>query len=465
MERALGGWQLLLSTRYRLSFLIICLCEAVPAAAGMIYGTILPSALGDIGGVELAAWAAQVYAVAGIVGAAAMGRAIGRFGFQNVALFAGFNFIIGSLICAMADNFTIVLVGRTPQGFGAGLIGALGYALVKPIFPQETWTRIFAALSAVWGIAAVMGPALGAAFIELGGWRGAFYALAAIGLFLSIFLFAMTQRLKLLDGDKGGHPPPLLRLTLLAVGSFLLASAGIIHELEQRLIFAAIGVLALITLVRWDQMAVHALLPRQAFQLGSPLGVLLILCFLMSLSEMSYTVYGALILQTVYDFSPLEAGYGLVVFAIGWTVAEVFSAHAPVRFARQILVMGPVFLISGMMLVAMTVGHASPGYVILGGFLMGCAMGIVWPHLISMALRLGHGEDDAIIAGAVPTLQRVGLALGAAIAGVLANSAGLSHGLSAETMTNAARWTHIGMTIPMFFILFVLLRQWNVLRP
>ena len=116
-------------------------------------------------------------------------------------------------------------------------------------------------------------------------------------------------------------------------------------------------------------------------------------------------------------------------------------------------------------LIALTVGRASPIYVVLGGFIMGNAMGVVWPHLTSLALQKGGRDDDAIIAGAVPTLQRVGFALGAALAGVLANSAGLSQGLNAETMVSAARWTHVGMMLPMVFIVIVLIRKWASLRP
>lgn len=465
MDQASGGWRLLLSPHYRISFLIICLCEAVPAAAAMIYGTILPATLDDIGGIKLAAWATQVYAVAGIVGAAAMGRAITRFGFLPVAVFAGLSFIIGSLICASSPNFTIVLLGRAPQGFGAGLIGALGYALVKPIFPQEVWTRIFAALSAVWGIAAVSGPALGAAFIGIGGWRAAFYALAVIGIFLTLALVFMVGQKRLHEGDKEGKGPSLVRLITLGLGTFLIAAAGIADTLGGRIILVILGAGALIILFQWDKRARQSLLPVQSFDFRSPLGVLLLLCFCMSLSEMSYSVYGALMLHKIYGFSDLQAGYGLVAFAMGWTVAELISAHVPPRYARHMLLLGPFLLLSGMIIVAYVLGRFGPGFIIFGGFTMGASMGVVWPHLISLALQMSKGGDDAVIAGAVPTLQRLGIALGAAIAGVLANSSGLGGDFTADDMIKAGQWAHIGMTPPVILIIIFLLKRWSALKP
>jgi len=465
MDQALGGWRLLLSSHYRVSFLIICLCEAVPAAAAMIYGTILPATLDDIGGIKLAAWATQVYAVAGIVGAAAMGRAITRFGFLPVAAFAGLSFIIGSLICAWSPNFNIVLLGRAPQGFGAGLIGALGYALVKPIFPQIVWTRIFAALSAVWGVAAVSGPALGAAFIGIGGWRAAFYALAVIGIFLTLALIFIVGQKKLHEGDRAGKGPPLARLTVLGLGTFLIAGAGIAESTNWRLILVVLGVGALLFLFQWDRRATQTLLPRESFDIRSPLGVLLLLCFCMSLSEMSYSVYGALMLHKIYGFTDLQAGYGLVAFAMGWTFAEILSAHAPPRYARYILALGPVLLISGMTLVAYALGRFGPGFIVLGGFIMGSAMGVVWPHLTSLALQMAKGGDDAVVAGAVPTLQRLGFALGAAIAGVLANSSGLGGDFTAADMVKAGQWAHVGMMPPLAFILALLIYRWSALKP
>ncbi|MGD8326689.1 MAG: MFS transporter [Sphingomonadales bacterium] len=464
MDQSLSGWRQLLSAEYRFSVFIVCLCEAVPAGAGMIFGTILPATLDDIGGANFAAWALQVYAVAGIVGAAAMGRALTRFGFQIVAIVAGFAFIFGSLICALSPDFTIVLIGRAPQGFGAGLIGALGYALVKPLFPKEIWTRIFATLSAVWGIAAVAGPALGAAFISLGGWRAAFYALAVIGVFLTIAMtFSMKDR-TIHQGDKGEQGPPLLRLFILGLGTFFIAGAGITEDLSWRLGLVATGLLTLGLMFRHDRLSTHSLLPKQSFNIRSPLGILLLLCFCMSISEMSYTVYGAIMLHKIYGYSNIQAGYGLVAFAMGWTLAEIISAHISQRFARYILLLGPLMMTGGMAIISFSVGTPPALIIVFGGFIMGSAMGTVWPHLISLTLQMAEDGNDAVIAGAVPTLQRLGLAIGAALAGVIANGAGLAEAFTVENMIAAGKWVHLGMMPPVIFMTALILRRWSELN-
>lgn len=460
MAASPGQWQVLLSANHRLPFIIICLCEAIPASASMIYGTILPSTLGDIGGVSFAAWAAQIYAVAGLVGGAAMGRSIDRFGFMPVALVACAAFALGSFLCAIAPNFTYVLLGRIPQGFGAGLIAALGYALVKPLFPEQTWTRLFAALSAVWGVAALSGPALGALFIALGSWRVAFYALAAFGVILAALLGRIAGGKSLRDAAVGADGPPVLRLMALGGASFILASAGIVETNAMRLILALLGSAALIAILRLDAVSTAPFLPRHTFHAAKPLGALFLLAFILAFTTMGWSVYGALMLQVVYGLSPVFAGYGLILGAIGWTVAEIISAHMETKWARAILVLGPLLAIIGLTMVGLGVGHA-PLYIIGGGgFLIGASMGVVWPHLSRLALLFAEDEEVTLVAGAIPTLQRLGMAVGAALVGVMGNTAGLSRELTSETMIAASYWMNVGMVPAVVMALLILRYNW-----
>ena len=54
-----------------------------------------------------------------------------------------------------------------------------------------------------------------------------------------------------------------------------------------------------------------------------------------------------------------------------------------------------------------------------------------------------RGGEETIAASAVPTVQQAGLALGAAVAGLVANAVGLSGGLEPAAVVRAAFWVPV----------------------
>lgn len=83
-------------------------------------------------------------------------------------------FTIGTLICSLAQNFTLLLVGRSIQGAGGGGIVALTYVIVSDIIPLRERGKWFGVISLQWAIGSAVGPVLGGVFAE-GDWRWIFW--------------------------------------------------------------------------------------------------------------------------------------------------------------------------------------------------------------------------------------------------------------------------------------------------
>ena len=65
-----------------------------------------------------------------------------------------------------------MLIGfRAIQGLGAGSIFTLTYTMVGDIFTLEERPKIQGSLGTVWGIAGLVGPLMGGAFIDLLSWH------------------------------------------------------------------------------------------------------------------------------------------------------------------------------------------------------------------------------------------------------------------------------------------------------
>src|SRR3546814_1525110 len=71
----------------------------------------------------------------------------------------------------------LLLIARTVQGLGSGLLLSGAHGLVRDLFPAASWSRAFALISAVWGIAALAGPLIGGVFAAIGEWRLGFIAM------------------------------------------------------------------------------------------------------------------------------------------------------------------------------------------------------------------------------------------------------------------------------------------------
>lgn len=100
-------------------------------------------------------------------------------------------FLIGSLLCGFADSMTELIIYRFIQGFGAGAVAPVASTIVGDIYKNEERARVQGYLSSVWGISAVMGPALGGLLVESLTWKLVFWVNIPLGLlsFIGIWFF------------------------------------------------------------------------------------------------------------------------------------------------------------------------------------------------------------------------------------------------------------------------------------
>src|SRR5690606_31724539 len=167
---------------------------------------------------------------ASIVGAAISARLLTRCGPRLAYALAALVFAVGALLCAAAPSMPVMLVGRGVQGLGGGMLVALPYAMTRIVFPEPLWPRAMAMISGMWGIATLLGPALGGIFAELGIWRTAFWSLIPI-----IAVFTLMAALVLPRRDAApatASPLPARQLALLTVAVLAASTASVSGHIE-----------------------------------------------------------------------------------------------------------------------------------------------------------------------------------------------------------------------------------------
>ncbi|PUU74404.1 major facilitator superfamily domain-containing protein [Tuber borchii] len=97
------------------------------------------------------------------------------FGRRSLILVALVFFTVGAIVAAIANNFTIILVGRSIQGVGGGGIISLAEITVTDIVPLRERGKYFSFLSTMWAIGSVGGPLIGGVFVQEVSWRWIFW--------------------------------------------------------------------------------------------------------------------------------------------------------------------------------------------------------------------------------------------------------------------------------------------------
>ncbi|WP_338754369.1 MDR family MFS transporter [Bacillus sp. FJAT-52991] len=98
-------------------------------------------------------------------------------------------FTIGTIICAIAPNFTILLVGRFLQAAGTGLLTPIIFNVFLLLFPPERRGAIMGVVGLVIMFAPAIGPTLSGVIVEYLGWRYLFITVIPFALFSILFAY------------------------------------------------------------------------------------------------------------------------------------------------------------------------------------------------------------------------------------------------------------------------------------
>ncbi|PHM39628.1 MFS family major facilitator transporter [Xenorhabdus mauleonii] len=438
-----GRWKDLFSSKNAPSAIALSLGVGLMATNTLIAITILPSVVNDIGGLNLYAWNTTLFVMASIIGSILSAKLLSVSGARNAYLIAALIFLIGSLSCTVAPTMEMMLVGRTIQGLGGGFLFALSYAMINLVFEESLWTRAMALISGVWGVATLIGPAIGGIFAEMNAWRYAFGIMVPIILLYAIFTYMILPKKQ--EQDKTNTPLPFVQLILLAAAVLAVSSGSLSQDVRMNILGIAVAVILVSLLVIYERRTSARLLPENALSLRSP-HLILFLTILLLVVGLSCDVFIPYFLQILHGQSPLVSGYMVATAALGWTIGEMASASwqgAKMRFA---IMSGPVFMFLGMLLLLVLLPNPSAGEwqtilaIVLGLGIFGFGIGFGWPHLLTRILQVSSDADKNIAGSSITTVQLFATAFGSALGGMIVNLFGFYQPGGVEGASTSSHW-------------------------
>lgn len=154
----------------------------------------LPHIAGSFGSTnDEAKWVVTSYMIANGIFLPLTGwleRRLGRLDFLKIFITL---FTIGSIICALAPNLLILILGRLVQGVGGGVLMPLSQSILLQEYPRDRKGDAMAVFIFAIMVSSIMGPTVGGCLVDYFSWQWIFIINIPIGI-LSLILIPLVVR-------------------------------------------------------------------------------------------------------------------------------------------------------------------------------------------------------------------------------------------------------------------------------
>jgi MFS family permease len=444
LTQAMTGWGDVLTREYAAKIATLVLAVWLHASNSMLTATTMPSAVVEIGGLNLLHWTFSLYLVGSIVAGASVGLLVVKSDIRTMMIRSALIYAIGCVVVAQASTMPVVLVGRILQGLGGGGLMGLVYIAQDRFFPNQFVPKIIACISVTWMIAAFCGPMIGGAFATWGVWRMAYWAFGAQALLLIVAISLLLPKEAKILMPKSERIP-IVRLAILASAIVLVSFAGADYDPVISPLLVLLGGMAMVMFVFRDRAATSSrILPKDVTNLSHPIGNGVLTIFLLCLCIMSFLIYGPTILIKLYGVTPFIAGLIVMGETLAWSGSAIIFSSTAEHKEPALIRIGSALVVIGLIAIALTLPGQPLWMIVIASMIGGSGFGMMWGFIIKRIIANASTDEKARASSLLPMTLQSGFALGAAIAGIIANSLGLSDTMNNDGIRHVAFWLFAG---------------------
>ncbi|MFF7328867.1 MFS transporter [Streptomyces sp. NPDC090306] len=429
-----------LSHRRRMLVLAICCMSLlIVSLDNTVLNVALPSMQRDLhastSGLQ---WTIDAYTLVLATLLMLSGSTADRIGRKRVFMSGLVIFSIGSLLCSLAPNLTLLIVFRMLQAIGGSMLNPVAMSIITNTFtdPRER-ARAIGAWGAVVGISMAAGPLVGGLLVESVGWRSIFWLNLPVGVAALLLTLRFVPESR---APRARRPDPVGQVLVIALfGSLtyaIIEAPG--SGLATVLPFAVVAALALGGLLWFEPRRKEPLIELRFFRSAPFSGATVIaLCGFAGLG--GFLFLSSLYLQNVRGLDALHAGLWMLPMAVPTFLCAPLSGRlVGSRGPRlPLLVAGCAMTVSGVLFAAFE-AETSNVTLFVGYVLFGIGFGFINAPITNTAVS-GMPRDQAGVAAAVASTSRqMGQTLGVAVIGAVLAS-GISASAYKDTFVAAAR--------------------------
>ncbi|PPA72215.1 MDR family MFS transporter [Jeotgalibacillus proteolyticus] len=402
----------------------VMLAMFVGAIEATIVSTAMPAIAADLGGFQLYSWVFSSYLLMSTVSVLIYGKLSDLFGRRPVMTFGMVLFLIGSILCGFAVSMEWLIAFRFIQGIGAGAVLPIATTIVGDIYTKEERAKIQGYLSSVWGISAIMGPAIGGLLVETVGWQYVFWVNIPLGILsltgLWIFLKEDIEKKKRYVDYKGAA---FLTATL-TILLYLLVEGGVSVSWTSWIVLALIAA-ALMFLTFFIRHELTAEDPMMPFSIWKNRSIFIanVVSLATGVLLIGISSYLPAFVTGVMEQSARVAGFTLTAMSIGWPISAVVAGRLLIKigYYRTSLIGGCALVTGAVFFVLMDPSYG-PLWAAMSSFFVGVGMGLTTTSFIVSIQSAVPWNQRGAATAANMFMRNLGSTVGVALLGGILNS-------------------------------------------
>ncbi|MCB1664685.1 MAG: MFS transporter [Pseudomonadales bacterium] len=407
-----------MSEKDKRTTLIALLIVFLLAALDMtILSTAMPRIVSELNGLELYAWVTTSYMLASTVLVPIYGKLGDMYGRKRILLIGISIFLLGSMLCGISGEFgTLPLLGdgmhqliifRAVKGVGGAALFTSAIGIIADIYPPLQRAKFMGFFGAIFGVASIIGPALGGFLTdyadttlfgyEIAGWRWVFYANVPLGILALAMIAFKTPALS--RGNRGAIDYLGACLLLVVFVPFLLALTwgGSRYPWNSPVLLSMFG-LSLVALVFFivveKRAKAAAVMPMSLFS-NRVFVMTNLTSFIIGMAFLGVMMFMPLFMQVVMGITATTSGFSMFPLMVGLMSGSILSGRIVSRTGhyKPFLVGGAAILIVGIYLLT-SVGPETT------------RMELVW-RMVVVGLGLGPSQSlvNLVVQSAFPPSQ------------------------------------------------------------
>ena len=358
-------------------------------------------------------WVIVGYLMVSTVLQLTFGRMADMFGRVKLYNLGFIVFTLGSVLCGVAPNDTLLIISRVIQGTGGAMLAANAMAIVTEVFPSEQRGQAMGINTITWGAGSVLGPVLGGLILAIASWRWIFLVNLPIGIIGTLAAYLLLhdiapnprgERFDLLGALL--FTIALLGLLLGLTGSI---SAGILSP--SVLALFALTLIALVAFISWERRVPHPMLDLHLFA-SRRYAFSVVAATLQSLAVFAVNFLLIFYLQGVRGYSPLTAALlilplPLLTSIIGplggrWADRDRFGGTTPATI-------GLVVQAAALVVLVFLTPTTSYAFLALALGLMGLGGALFWSPNTSTTMGAAPRNRLGVASATLNTMRNVGM--------------------------------------------------------